>query len=56
VTVRPEGALPTSRDFGRLDEARILETIARLEARIGERFPGSGLLRVAGAVLTAGAR
>jgi hypothetical protein len=51
VTVRPEGALPTSRDFGRLDEARILETIARLEARIGERFPGSGLQRVAGAVL-----
>jgi hypothetical protein len=34
----------------------MLETIARLEARIGERFPGSGLLRVAGAVLAAGAR
>lgn len=54
MTARAEGATTTGRDYGRLDDTRILETIERLEARIGERFPGSGLLRVAGAVLAQG--
>jgi hypothetical protein len=31
-----------------LDAASIVETVQRLEARIGERFPESGLLRVCG--------
>jgi hypothetical protein len=32
----------------KLDADRILETSKRLERRIGERFPGAGLLRVSG--------
>jgi hypothetical protein len=34
--------------YGELQPALIIETAARLEQRIGERFPGSGLSRVAG--------
>ncbi|MET0385912.1 MAG: hypothetical protein ABW321_08130, partial [Polyangiales bacterium] len=33
--------------FRRLDAARIVDTARRLQLRIGERFPGSGLSRVA---------
>lgn len=33
--------------YRELDETNILTTIARLEARISERFPGSGLSKVA---------
>jgi hypothetical protein len=31
-----------------LDSEKIIETLRKLQARIAERFPGSGLLRVAG--------
>jgi len=33
--------------YRQLDEAKILQTLERLKLRIGERFPGSGLSRVA---------
>jgi len=38
---------PTTSPFRRLDEAPIRATIARLQARIGERFPDSGLAGLA---------
>ena len=31
-----------------LEPSKIIDTLARLEARVGERFPQSGLSRVAG--------
>ena len=37
--------------YRRLEGARIIETLERLERRIGERFPGSGLGRVSGELL-----
>src|SRR6058998_844116 len=39
--------------YRRLDGTRIVETLQRLEHRIAERFPESGLGRVAGELLTA---
>lgn len=39
-----------NQEYKHLDVARIRETISRLERRIGERFPDSGLLFVAGAL------
>jgi len=38
--------------YRRLDPARIIETARTLRARIGERFPEAGLLKVAEEVLT----
>jgi hypothetical protein len=38
--------VPDDGKFTQLNEALILKTIERLEERIGERFPGSGLSRV----------
>lgn len=37
--------------YRRLDEAHIVDTLRRLEARIGERFPGSGLGKVSAELL-----
>jgi uncharacterized membrane protein len=37
--------------YRRLDDARILETLTRLRDRISERFPNSGLSRVAGELI-----
>ena len=42
----PRDPRPVS-PYRQLDEARIVATIAVLRARIAERFPGSGLVRVA---------
>ncbi len=39
--------------YRRLDGTRIVETLERLRQRIGERFPGSGLERVSGDLLSA---
>jgi len=39
--------------YRRLDGTRIVETLKRLRQRIGERFPGSGLERVSGDLLSA---
>ena len=39
--------------YRRLDGIRIVETLQHLEHRIGERFPGSGLSRVAAELLAA---
>lgn len=38
---------PATMRYRRLDEARLLETLSTLRDRIEERFPGSGLARVA---------
>jgi hypothetical protein len=38
-------------DYRRLDVTRVIETARRLERRIDERFPGSGLGEVAGELL-----
>lgn len=35
-------------EYGELRADRVIETVARLEQRIGERFPASGLARVCG--------
>lgn len=50
------GAFPTPpfAEYRRLDERRIAQTLARLRARISERFPGSGLTRVADELGTLG--
>ena len=39
--------------YRRLDEAHIVDTLRRLELRIGERFPGSGLGKVSAELLAA---
>lgn len=39
-------------EFLQLDTTKIIRTIAKLESRIGERFPDSGLYKVCGALLT----
>ena len=36
-----------------LDAAKVVETVARLQARIAERFPGSGLASVCGSLASA---
>lgn len=38
--------------YSKLSEAEIIETLARLSARVAERFPGSGLSRVTDELLT----
>ena len=38
----------TDRQLAELDPSRIVDTIARLERRVSERFPGSGLSRICG--------
>lgn len=40
--------------YRQLDEANILSTLERLKLRIGERFPGSGLSKVAEELLVVG--
>ena len=39
--------MPAAPQYRRLDEQRIAQTLSRLRDRIAERFPGSGLSRVA---------
>src|SRR4051812_17049802 len=42
---------PQPGDFSELRVERVIDTVQRLERRIGERFPASGLRRVAGELL-----
>ena len=44
--------IPTPPQYRQLDHPRILSTLTRLRERITERFPDSGLSRVAGELLT----
>ena len=46
--------MPSASPYRQLDEARILATLARLRARIAERFPTSSLARVADDLLDLG--
>jgi hypothetical protein len=43
--------MPAPSQYRQLDDARILETLTRLRDRISERFPNSGLARVAGELI-----
>lgn len=43
---------PTDYRFRRLDAQLIIETVETLQKRIGKRFPGSGLSRVVGELLS----
>ena len=45
--VNRRGVCKLARVFRKLDPSRIVDTACRLESRIGERFPGSGLSKVA---------